>query len=283
MRGREHGRGIVLSHGEFFGGFEASREAGGFALAVRRAEPRTEVQTHTHETAHFILVLSGPYITAARGAPDVSTKPLLVYNPPGTTHRDRYQAIDGRFAGRFFSLSIAAPRMAEIAAHVPLAEDALCLDDPASLALAGRLAHLCRAWETAAPLVAEGIALELAARVARRAGDEGRAAPPWLAQARDILRDECARELSIADVARACGVHPVHLARAFRRAYACSPGEYLRRCRVERAAALLRDTRLGLSEIALAAGFADQSQMTRHFGRAHGITPAAYRRLLGRA
>jgi AraC family transcriptional regulator len=274
------GRRIVLSHGEFFGGLRAQADAGGFALAHRRADTVEEVRTHTHETAHFILLLDGPYVSSAKGAPDVCTRPTLVYNPPGTTHRDRFHAVNGRFSGRFFSLSVDAERMDSIAAQVPLAEAAVCLADPHALALAGRLARECRAWDAASPLVAEGLALELMAQVARRASPLPAAAPPWLRRARELLRDRCAGPVSVAEVAGECGVHPVHLARMFRRFFACTPGEYLRRCRTERAAALLRDTRVGLSEVALRAGFADQSQMTRHFGRAHGVTPAAYRRLL---
>lgn len=277
--GRE--RRIVLPHGEFFGDREAHAAAPGFALAHRHADPVAEVRTHTHETAHFILLLDGPYLSSARGAPDVCTRPTLIYNPPGTTHRDRFQAVDGRFSGRFFSLSVDAGRMADVAALVPLVDSPVCLDDPRSLALAGRLARECRAWDAASPLVAEGLGLELMAEVARRGEPAERAAPPWLRRARELLHDRCVDAVSVAEVARACGVHPVHLARAFRRFFACTPGEYLRRCRTERAAALLRGTRLGLSEVALRAGFADQSQMTRHFGRAHGVTPAAYRRLLG--
>ena len=73
-------------------------------------------------------------------------------------------------------------------------------------------------------------------------------------------------------------MHPVAFARAFRRRYGRSPGEYLRECRLERAAGLLRDRRLSLADIAARAGFVDQSHFTRSFRRGFGCTPGAWRR-----
>jgi AraC-like DNA-binding protein len=79
------------------------------------------------------------------------------------------------------------------------------------------------------------------------------------------------------DIAAASGVHPSHLATAFRRAFGCTVGEVKRQRRMARAINLLaRDT--PLAEIAAACGFADQSHFTREFRRAVGTTPANFRR-----
>jgi AraC family transcriptional regulator len=74
------------------------------------------------------------------------------------------------------------------------------------------------------------------------------------------------------------GVHPVTLARGFRRAYGCSVGAYLRRLRVARAAQRLAETDDALAEIALEAGFADQSHFSNLFRRETGVSPSAFRR-----
>ena len=74
------------------------------------------------------------------------------------------------------------------------------------------------------------------------------------------------------------GVHPVTLARAFRRTFGCTIGEYLRRLRIERAAEQLATGTQPLAEIALAAGFADQSHFSNVFRRRVGMSPSAYRR-----
>jgi AraC family transcriptional regulator len=85
--------------------------------------------------------------------------------------------------------------------------------------------------------------------------------------------------VSVAEIAAAVGVHPLHLARTFRRFFNCSPGEYLRKCRIQLAANLLLGSKKTLAEIALISGFADQSQFTRSFRQYTGNTPANFRRV----
>jgi AraC family transcriptional regulator len=74
-------------------------------------------------------------------------------------------------------------------------------------------------------------------------------------------------------------VHPVYLACAFRRHYRSTVGEYVRRLRVEFACRELSATRAPLAQVALAAGFADQSQFSRTFKRVVGLTPTEYRKM----
>jgi AraC family transcriptional regulator len=76
------------------------------------------------------------------------------------------------------------------------------------------------------------------------------------------------------------GVHPVTLARAFRRAFGCTVGEYVRRLRIERAARQLADSDLSLAEIALGAGFSDQSHFSNLFRRHTGLSPFQFRRAI---
>jgi AraC-like DNA-binding protein len=70
------------------------------------------------------------------------------------------------------------------------------------------------------------------------------------------------------------------LARTFRRALGCSVGTYLRRCRLDRAAQLLRETDCSIAEIAYSAGFYDQSHFTGAFGRWVGCPPGAFLELM---
>ena len=69
------------------------------------------------------------------------------------------------------------------------------------------------------------------------------------------------------------------VAQAFRRRYGCTIGEYLRECRVARAASALRG-RQPISSNAHDSGFADHSHLSRVFRRVVGCTPAEYRRLV---
>jgi AraC family transcriptional regulator len=144
--------------------------------------------------------------------------------------------------------------------------------------LARRLAAELRASDSAAPLAAEGLALELLAAAARETTSRPRyAAPPWLDEAEEILRTRIGDCVRLSELSAEIGVAPVQVARAFRSRHGVSVGEYGRRVRVEWAAAETACSDRPLVEIAAAAGFADQSHFTRLFKRYVGTTPARYR------
>lgn len=81
----------------------------------------------------------------------------------------------------------------------------------------------------------------------------------------------------LAGVARIAGVHPMHLAKLFRRRFGYSMGEYLRRRRVAWACAQLTHGKETITTIAQNAGFADHAHFTRTFVRVTGCTPRGYR------
>jgi AraC-like DNA-binding protein len=112
--------------------------------------------------------------------------------------------------------------------------------------------------------------VEPARRVARR--------DPALRRACELLRDEPARNVGLAELAAAAGVSRHRLARLFRAAYGLPPHRFALAQRV-RAARRLLERGLPPAAVAPATGFFDQSHMHRHFRRALGITPARYAEL----
>jgi len=89
--------------------------------------------------------------------------------------------------------------------------------------------------------------------------------------------DESVRPLVVADLARSAGCSPDQLQRRMRRVFGITPTQYLLRERVDRAARLLADGQESIATVAARCGFYDQAQLTRHFGRFMGLTPAQYR------
>lgn len=146
-------------------------------------------------------------------------------------------------------------------------------------ALARRIAVELRAQDLGWSLATEGLVLQLIAGTSRDAARGARL--PWLRNARDLLH-EGVPEIpgSLTELAGAVGVHPAHLARCFRREYGQTVGEYARALRLEWAAEQLALDDAPLAEIALRAGFADQSHFTRAFRQHAGITPGRYRELV---
>jgi AraC family transcriptional regulator len=143
--------------------------------------------------------------------------------------------------------------------------------------LAWRLAAELRAVDAAAPLAAEGFALELVAATTRETYAADTRLPAWLVSAEELLRERVRESVTLGVLAQSVGVHPAHLARTFRAHFGVSVGEYGRRLRLAWAAGELARGNRPLAEIAVEAGFADQSHFTRVFKRHVGTTPARYR------
>jgi AraC family transcriptional regulator len=148
--------------------------------------------------------------------------------------------------------------------------------------LASRLASELRAVDAAAPLAAEGLALELLAAASRESSRPSDRTPAWLVRAEDVLRARTHDCVRLSELAEELGVPAVRLARAFRRHRGVSVGEYGRRVRIEWAASEIVRGERSLAEIAAEAGFADQSHFTRLFKRYEGVTPGQYRAFKGR-
>lgn len=98
-----------------------------------------------------------------------------------------------------------------------------------------------------------------------------------LLRARDLADARYAEPLTVADLARAAGLSPAHFSRQFRRTFGETPHQYLLTRRMERAAALLRDTDRSVTEICFAVGLASVGSFTSSFRRIHGTSPLAYR------
>jgi YesN/AraC family two-component response regulator len=98
-----------------------------------------------------------------------------------------------------------------------------------------------------------------------------------LQRARECIHAHFSDNLTLAQVARAAGVHPVYLGQIFRQEFGETLGEYLNRIRVRAAAGLLANSELPLSTLALDLGFYDQSHFTRVFRRLTGATPGMFR------
>jgi AraC-like DNA-binding protein len=108
-------------------------------------------------------------------------------------------------------------------------------------------------------------------------------APQWLEDLKQNLEEQTLASVRVATKARQAGAHPAHASRLFRRCYGASITEFAQTQSVRRALRSLARLREPLSEIAIAAGFYDQSHMTRVFRRMTGRTPGAHRALFAAA
>jgi AraC family transcriptional regulator len=218
--------------------------------------------THDHEPATLVVVLNGDFRETIGLKTFDCERGAVVLKPPGAHHSNRYGV-----ASTALLVTLPPRRVPREVGFVRAAHSA---------ALGSRLGRELAAPDTAAGLIAEGLVLELIGMAMRGAERESRTRPVWLRTIVEHLRAEDAP--SLVALAAAVGRHPSHVAREFRRHFGCSPGDYHRAVRLERASNALRTTNDSLAEIASATGFYDQSHFTNAFRRHFGITPASYRK-----
>jgi len=247
---------------------------GRFELNEIRYGPSLLMPTHVHPEAYVSCVLQGQYVETSDRRSELCSPSTVILHAAGEEHGDRFSQSGARCLNIYFEEDWLTS-LGGTFRHTGPAR--------ASGGLAGSLARrLYRELyhpDSVSPLAVEGLLLELLAEVVR-AEHSTINSPAWLEDFHQMLRQRFAEKWTLTSLARAAGVHPSHLARAFRRRYSHTIGDALRQWRVEFAASLLAETDDAISDIALAAGFSDQSHFSRVFRRLSGSTPARYREAL---
>lgn len=252
----------------------AALDLGWLSLRETLHEPGFRIAPHSHENATVNFLLEGGFDETIGGRSWEVRRSLVLGKPPGERHENAY----GRSGARCLLIELRARPPFGIPA---LFDRPVAFESELATAASLGLARELRLADPATPLVAEGIFLELFASLeieSRRSP----ARPGWLDRAVALIEDRLFEPLRIAEIAREAGVHPVHLAREFRRHLHASPGELMRLHRLAWARDRLRRSSLPLAAIAAAAGFSDQSHLTRLFRARYGISPAVYRRRTAR-
>jgi AraC family transcriptional regulator len=133
--------------------------------------------------------------------------------------------------------------------------------------------------DAASELAIEGLALELMAAMHRcqQSGEDRRHAN-WLKSVREMIHDRFRDNVSLCELAANANVHPVYLARAFRKHFHCTVGEYVRHLRITKACEELSTSKASMVDIADQNGFSDQSHLSRLIKQHTGMSPGAIRK-----
>lgn len=122
-----------------------------------------------------------------------------------------------------------------------------------------------------APASATDAVHELLGRWEPRRGE-----PPWIHEVDALLAERFLHPLRAGDVAASVGIHRGHLAREYRQFRGRTIADQVRMLRLAWARSVLMEQAPPLGELALAAGFADQSHFTRAFATRYGTSPGRY-------
>ncbi|MBZ0267811.1 AraC family transcriptional regulator, partial [bacterium] len=245
----------------------SSCRAGDWLVSEKAYRPNTVSPPHTHDYSNLSFVMSGALMESTRGAAEECRTGSWVRKPAGVQHGNRF----GPEGARLLELVLvakpdAAPPFAYGWRHAGMGIGAWL-----------RIYRELRLGDGDGMLTIAELAAEL--RTDGPAGDGGAANLPWVGRVLERLHATEEGTSSLSRLAADAGIHPTYLARAFRRRFGVTVGDYSRNIKVARAASAMAGG-MPLADVAQAAGFADQSHLTRIFKARTGMSPGAFRALL---
>ena len=265
----------ALGAGIFFGAVQSRREhCGAIFTDLRHTSPR-KLPSHSHELPFFAVLMEGLY-GERYGRQERQFRPFTVhFRPAGVPHQDEI----GPRGVRFFEIEIRPSwrkRLEDCSAVLDVGHDDCTGGELLWLGM-----KLFREVQWPGSIIeelsVESLLAELMASAAGMPRERIRHAPAWLGQIVEKLAVEYAERLTLNELSREAGVHPVHLSRVFRKFVGAGIGEHVRRLRVRAACEQMLEPEMSLAAIGVAAGFANQSHFTRAFRRVVGMTPAAFK------
>ena len=270
---------IRLSQGTYFGSLESTHSVAGLTMSENTYPADERIPMHVHAHPYICLVLSGGF-TERSGRKSIECGAgSVIWHPEGDPHEDRFAAGGGRCVGIEFDRSW----LTRLDESEVLPEAWTVARGGAPSWLAARISRELSRPDTLAPFAVEGLACALMAELARSAHVAPSKRPIWIDRSIARLRDEFSTPPSMSALAAEAGVHRSHFVRVFRHHMGCTVGDFVRRLRIDWACGeLRRRTGASLSDLALAAGFADQAHFSRTFKRITGTTPRDYRLECGR-
>jgi AraC family transcriptional regulator len=247
-----------------------------FRITERQYPSFAESPLHSHVKSYIIITLDGQYHSTFGTRAEEFKRWTVSLHHEGAPHTSRYSVkgakvlyieVPTEHLRRF--IGVPASHLKTVNVQGGLAEWT-----------ARQLYQEFSGPDELSPLVLDSLVFQLFAQLCRRHKELPRFLPIWLGRADELIRERFTESMGLEMLAHAVKVHPTHLAREYRRHYNCTIGEQLRRLRIEYASQQLSTTDRPLADIALAAGFSDQSHFTVGFKQQIGTSPSQYRRAM---
>lgn len=252
-----------------------SVETGMAIVSEVRFPAGSVVPVHTHARTIFGVMLDGAFESAIAGRRLGCRVDTAWIEPRGEPHANYI----GRSGAWVLAIQPNHDRDDLVATLAPMLEDVRLIETAGLRADARRLSRELGSADPFSALTIDSLVVLMLSSAARLSiGEPFHGGPPrWLLRVREALRAQFVQPPRLDELGRIAGVSVSHLTHSFRRYFRTTPGDYVRQVRVEWAAEALATTDRPLSEIALAAGYCDQSHFTRDLRRAFGVAPGEYR------
>ena len=242
-------------------------KANGIAARLVSYQPDAAYGRHSHSNFYVSIMLLGSMQERTSKGDEEYLSPHCALMPPDFDHANLY----GRHGALDLVFDFAPERLETQFGIRSIERNARRIDNTRVAAFVSNILSKPAEWRE------DGLT-DLITLALRPKESVKRSPPSWFSRARDYFDDD-PYSARVATVAKACGVHRVHLVRVFRDFLNMTPTEYRLQAMTLRAATHLQNNQDGISAIAAKAGFADASHFAREMRKRSGMSPSAVRRL----
>lgn len=265
----QNSRGVIslLPH-KFSGKTLREKHSGPFRLTETSYSPDAVLPIHQHQTAYLSFLLAGDYQESCASSDTCCAAGTVMWHPPNDAHADLFASS----GGHLLNLEINDAWLKDAAQELKPYRQIKAFRGGLPYALGLRLyreLHSAGGRGSTDDLAYELVSFFFS-------GQADQQPPRWLKRALDLVQETYDHSLSLADTAKQVGVHPVHLARSFRRFLGCTFGDHVAKLRIRKAFELLLSAETSIAEVAHASGFADHAHLCRSFKSTTGLTPSAF-------
>ncbi len=256
-----------LKPGQYFGDQLVQRRTDGICLTLCRYRSGQKLPKHAHQNPGFFFLLSGDHYETYEGGAWIQPESSLLYHGYDSPH-----ATDIGPKG-MVGLNIAFDRKWIDDSHLPdvQSKNGWLLEKPIAKEHALRL---LAGLSGAGTSDVENSGVELIGLIDGCQGSLDRKPPAWLKKVREKIDAEYKQQLSLTKCAIEVGVHPVYLARAFRKQFGCTFTSYLHQVRMLQVLSLAASGRT-FGDAAAECGFCDQAYLSRVVKARLGLPPSA--------
>ena len=243
-----------------------------FSLCESHHAPESTLPRHRHPQPYACIVIAGGFEETGAAHAQRARAGTILLHPADDEHGDRFGP-----AGAICVNVSPSQGWLDATRGESLFGGYRAVHGDAALSLGHAIRRRLGARDTAGRLALEAATLALLSEAAQSgAARDGRC--EWAHRICDEIRGAPCAEWTLARVAATARVHPMHVARTFRRCVGSSLGQFVRAERLAWARSAVSAGDTPLATIALDAGFYDESHFIRAFRRHFGATPGSYRR-----
>lgn len=233
----------------------------------------TSVSHHRHTDPYISFVASGNYLEKGPRTEFLCDKNTAIIHPANDEHSNHFNR-DSKVLSLFFGNT-----WLDKQGDFPNDFKSCTFKSAKMKILFDKISEEMKTNDPFGCMIMEGLALEVFGEILRHISGKNVSSGEEIAQkAMEYLHDNIEGTVYLRDLSDALNVQKIYIARSFKKATGFSIGEYMRKIKVQKACELLQHTSLPICEIALDAGFCDQSHLNNVFKREIRTTPLVYRK-----